>query len=231
MSRRLEDIVEIANPQQPHCATVLLLDASGSMDGENISLLNAALKAFKEDIEKDELAAKRVDLAVVAFGGSVQLIHDFTVIEEFDPPTLTASGNTPMGEAILKASEMIEKRKEQYKQKGVDYFRPWIFMITDGEPTDMIPGDSKWTEVIKVVHNGESNNKFMFFGVAVDQANIEILNQITPPNRPPVRLKQKRFKELFEWLSKSQSKVSSSNPGEQVALESPVVAGWGEIPV
>jgi uncharacterized protein YegL len=229
MSRRLEDLVEIANPQQPHCATVLLLDTSGSMDGENISLLNAALKAFKEDIEKDELASKRVDLAVVTFGGDVQLFHDFTGIEDFDPPNLTAGGGTPMGDAILKAADMIEQRKRQYKQKGIDYYRPWIFLITDGEPTDMTPGDSKWNEVTKVVHNGESDEKFMFFGVAVDQANIEILGQITPPNRPPVRLKQKRFKELFEWLSKSQSKVSSSKVGDQVVLESPIAAGWAEV--
>lgn len=229
MSRRLEDLVEIANPQQPHCPTVLLLDISGSMQGENINALNEGVKAFKKEVEKDELASKRVDLAIITFGETSQLMQDFTSIEEFDPPTFTADGLTPMGEAILKGIEIVEQRKQQYKQNGIDYFRPWIFMITDGEPTDMQRGDRKWNDVVNSVQEGESNKKFMFFAVAVDPANTEILAEIAPPSRKPVRLKGLAFRELFSWLSKSMSAVSASNPGEQVALESPVAAGWGEI--
>lgn len=234
MGRRLEDLVDIANPQQPHCATILLLDTSGSMQElGKIAQLNDGLRFFKEDIEKDDLASKRVDLAVLTFDDNVQVIHNFSNIDAFDPPTLTAGGYTAMGEAILKAIEMVEERKQQYKQKGIDYYRPWIFLITDGEPTDIGPGDSKWDSIIKSIHNGETDKKFMFFGVAVEPANMEILKQITPPNRPPVRLKQNRFKELFQWLSKSLGSggVSGSNPGEQVKLENPVAAGWGEVSI
>jgi uncharacterized protein YegL len=228
----LEDIVEIASPQQPHCATILLLDTSGSMsqDGK-ISALNEGLTVFRDDVSQDELASKRVDLAVITFGDGVQVTHDFTSIENFESPVLSANGITPMGDAILKAIEMIEQRKQQYKGKGIDYYRPWIFMITDGEPTDMKPGDLKWNEVVKKVHEGETNKKFMFFAVAVEPANTELLRQIAPASRPPVRLKEGRFNELFNWLSKSQSKVSASKVGEQVALESPIAAGWGEISV
>ena len=231
MSRRLEDLIEIANPQQPHCPAVLLLDISGSMQGENINALNEGVKAFKEEVEKDDLASKRVDLAIISFGQTSQLVQDFTSIEEFEPPTFTAGGLTPMGEAIQKGIEIVEQRKQLYKQNGIDYFRPWIFMITDGEPNDMEPGDSKWNDVLNLVHKGESDKKFMFFVVAVEQANVELLNQIAPPNREPIRLKKLAYRELFSWLSKSMSAVSASNPGEQVALESPMAAGWGEIAV
>lgn len=223
---RLEEQIEIANPQQPHCATVLLLDTSGSMAGEKIKALNEGLKTFREDILADELAAKRVDLAVITFGGSVKVMHDFLAIEDFEPPELAADGGTPMGEAILKAVESVEQRKREYKSKGIDYYRPWIFMITDGEPTDMQPGDATWSEVTKRVHEGEANRKFMFFGVAIEQANTDLLKKILPPNRPPVRLKGTRFREMFQWLSKSQQAVSASKVGEQVKLESPIAAGW-----
>jgi len=228
----LEDFIEIANPQQPHCATILLLDTSGSMSQNGkITALTEGLTVFKEDISSDDLASKRVDLAVLTFGNGVKVIHDFSSIRDFEPPILSADGYTPMGEAILKSIELIEQRKQQYKDKGIDYYRPWIFMITDGEPTDMSPGDSKWDEVIRKVHDGENNNRFMFFAVAVEPANTEMLRQIAPPNRPPVRLKEGRFRELFQWLSKSQSKVSSSRVGEQVALDNPISAGWGAISV
>ena len=227
----LEDSIEIANPQQPHCPVVLLLDTSGSMsEAGKIAELSEGLVIFKNDILKDDLASKRVDLAVVTFNDAVTIIQDFGAMKDFEPPTLNADGHTLMGDAIIKAIEMVEGRKKQYKETGVDYFRPWIFMITDGEPTDMYPGKgSKWDEVVSMVHQGEENRKFMFFAIAVDPANTELLTQIAPPNRPPVQLKAGRFGAMFQWLSQSQAKVSCSNPGDQVALVSPDAAGWGTI--
>jgi len=231
MGSHLEDMVEIANPQQPHNAVVLLLDVSGSMSQSGkIAQLTEGLTIFKNDVLKDELASLRVDLAVVTFNDHVDVIHAFSSVRDFDPPVLEADGKTSMGEAITKAIELVEQRKKQYRDTGVDYFRPWIFMITDGEPTDMYPGQGdKWDRVVSMVHQGEANRKFMFFAVAVEPANTEILSKLSPPARPPVRLKDGRFNAMFEWLSKSQAKVSSSNPGDQISLENPVAAGWGEI--
>ena len=231
MSRRLEDLVEIANPQQPHCPVVLLLDISGSMGGDPVKALNDGVRVCKEEVEKDDLAAKRVDLAIITFGGTTHVVQDFTSIDDFEPSAFSAGGGTPMGEAIKMGADLIELRKQQYKEQGIDYFRPWLFMITDGAPTDMRPGDATWDQVVNIVHGGENDKKFMFFAVAVEQADMEILSQITPPNRQPVRLKGLAFSELFSWLSKSMSAVSASSPGEQVALENPVSAGWGEISI
>lgn len=229
----LEEMVEIAYPQQPHCPTILLLDTSGSMNiSGKIDDLNSGIKTFKEEIEKDDLARKRIDLAVVAFGQSVQVVSGFKSIEEFEPEVLVADGLTPMGSAIKKAVEMLEARKDEYKKEGIDYYRPWIFMITDGEPTDMKEGDELWSETLNAVHSGEKEGKFLFFTVGVDEADMETLKMIAPPNRPPIKLKENHFNEMFIWLSRSQAKVSASKVGEQVVLEDPfdMLSGWGEIP-
>src|SRR5881397_57190 len=106
MTSELEERIEIANPQQPHCATVLVLDTSGSMNGEKIAALNEGLKIFHKEVSKDELASKRVDLATVTFGSGATVLHDFAMITELESPELTAAGSTPMGEAILKATDL-----------------------------------------------------------------------------------------------------------------------------
>jgi uncharacterized protein YegL len=170
-----------------------------------------------------------VDLAVLAFGGSVRLVQDFCSIEDFEPPALSAGGGTPLGEAILKAADMLEERKRQYKQQGIDYYRPWVFMITDGEPTDMEPGDATWDQVVTRVRTGEAEKKFLFFAVAVEPADLRTLARIAPQNRPPVKLIGSKFAEMFSWLSKSQAKVSSSKINDNVQLENPVAAGWSEV--
>lgn len=227
----LEEIVDIAYPNQPHCPTILLLDTSGSMMiNDKIKRLAEGIELFKEEIEKDDLARKRLDLAVITFGQKVSVIQQFGSIEDFQVPDIVADGLTPMGEAIKKSIGMLDRRKEEYKKEGTDYYRPWIFLITDGEPTDMNEGDELWAEVVDLVHGGEKDGKFLFFAVGMDDADMESLGKIAPPNRGPVKLKENNFRDMFLWLSRSQAKVSSSGVGEQIVLEDPVLFGWAEIP-
>jgi uncharacterized protein YegL len=57
------------NPEQ-RTACVLLLDVSGSMSGQPIGELNAGLQTYKNALVGDALAAKRVEVAIVTFGGA-----------------------------------------------------------------------------------------------------------------------------------------------------------------
>lgn len=222
--------VEIANPQHPHCATLLLLDVSGSMQGDKIRQLNEGLQVFKDEILQDDLARKRVDLAIITFGEDVKLVSDFTSVDALPDITLTASGLTPMGYALNMAMDKIEERKQEYKTKGIDYYRPWIFMITDGEPTDIKPSDPQWKALVSRIHTGEAEKKFLFFAVGVEPANMQILRELSPHTRLPLKLKKDKFREMFTWLSKSTRKTSASKVGDVVTLEDPTGPnGWGEV--
>lgn len=223
----LADEIEVAYPQQPHCATVLLLDTSGSMGGAKIAALNEGLRLFLRETGGDPLASKRVDLAVVTFGGEVSVLHDFAPVTEYAADlSLAVQGSTPMGLALERGLEMLETRKATYRQQGTDYYRPWLFLITDGEPTDMHPGDARWLAVAKTLREGVSARRFAFFAVGVEGANMERLRQLCPEDRPPLALKGLAFAELFQWLSRSQRQVSASHTGEQVQLP-PV--DWGTV--
>ena len=94
---RLEDAVEFAENPEPRCPCVLLLDTSGSMQGEAINALNEGLKTFKEELNRDNLAKKRVEVAISTFNSDVNIVQDFFIADQFDPPTLKAQGLTVMG--------------------------------------------------------------------------------------------------------------------------------------
>lgn len=201
------------------------------MSGRKIDELNSGLQIFFDELRSEDLCRKRVDLAIVTFGKDVTLECDFAPIEEQKVPFLKPVGTTPMGKAIMLATDIIERRKREYKELGMDYYRPWIFLVTDGEPTDMREGESLWEEVINRVHNGEKDQKFLFWALGVDSANMKILKKISPPNRTPLLLRETRFTDMFMWLSKSLTKISESSIGEQINLDSPAGPdGWGSIP-
>ena len=212
--------VEFAMNPEPRCPCILLLDTSGSMGGDPIESLNAGLAAFKSELQSDPLASKRVEVAVFTFG-PVKKVVDFVSAGSFDPPKLMADGLTPMAEAIVTALDALEQRKAAYKANGVAYYRPWVFLMTDGEPTD----EPALVEAAATrIKEAEKQKAVAFFAVGVDEADMSALSRLT--TRTPLKLKGLAFRELFSWLSTSLQRVSQSQVGEAVAL--PAV-GWNEV--
>jgi len=213
------DVTFVDNPE-PRCPCVLLLDTSSSMSGRPISELNAGLKQFQAEISGDPLASKRVEIAVITFG-PVRVLQDFVSAELYAPNKLVTEYDTPMGAAILEALELVRLRKQQYQANGVAYYRPWVFLITDGAPTD------DWRAAAKAVKDGEAAKALAFFPVGVE--GLEVLRQLSV--RAPLKLKGMMFRELFQWLSNSLSGVSRSQVGERLKLPAPDTssAGWASI--
>jgi len=203
----------VDNPE-PRCPCLLLIDVSQSMRGRPIAEVNAGLKAFKADLNADSLAAKRVEVAMLTFG-PVRVRQHFETADEFEPPRLDTEEDTPLGQAIIDGLDMLETRKELYKQNGIAYYRPWVFLITDGSPTD----GELWKRAAALVREGEGSKAFSFFAVGVQGANMKILNAIS--ERGALPLEGLMFRELFAWLSSSLKSVSHSRVGETVSLAKP----------
>ena len=213
---------EFAENPEPRCPCLLLLDTSTSMRGRPMAELNDGLQTFRESLLADDMAMQRVELGIVTFG-PVRVQAEFQSAEMFSPPTLQANGDTPLGAAVMQGLDMLDARKRTYKEAGIAYYRPWVFLITDGGPTD------DWRAAADRVRQGDSDRSkaFSFFAVGVQGADMATLARICSDARPPLNLKGLHFRELFQWLSSSLGGVAKSQPGQLVPLASP--AGWAAV--
>ena len=216
-----EDLIENPTPRVP---VVLCLDTSGSMDGDPIRELAQGVALFYASVFDDEIARYSAEIGIVTFGNfGVQRAADFGPVEQRPSLTLGAGGVTPMGEAVCEALEMLEERKRQYQEAGVDYYQPWLVLMTDGAPTDNI------SEAVHRVGDLVRRKKLSVFPIGIGaSADMGTLQQFSP-GRTPLRLRGLEFRKFFEWLSASVQRVSASTPGEDVPLDVDGIKGWGSI--
>jgi uncharacterized protein YegL len=175
------------------------------MSGRPIEQLNAGYRALRQSIAEDPLARKRAEIAVVTFGGEPSIAVPFAEGRDLPPATFTAVGATPLGAAVELGLAQVLARKQSYKAAGLDYFRPWIFVISDGAPTD----GAKYTAATKRLREEEARRGVTVFAVGVEGADMHAL-QLLSDKRDPLALLGLKFTEMFEWLSQSMSMVSQS---------------------
>lgn len=205
---------ESAENYEQKCLCVLVLDTSGSMSGKPISELNQGLIDFYEEIESDETTSQRLEIALISFNSTSQIVQEPALIENIAIPELKAMGRTAMVSALYDAIQLVEDRKSWYKSTGQKYYRPWIILMTDGEPTDDINEVNNLSQKIKI---DTENKRYVFLPIGVEGANMDVLKELQG-TIPPMKLKGTRFSAFFKWLSASMGSVVKTEIGEKVDL-------------
>jgi len=215
MILREQDLIENPTTRLPVC---LCLDVSGSMAGKPIEELSRGVEYFFDAIKSDEIARYSVELAIVTFESSAEVLLDFANIDRQQVPYLSANGSTSMGEGVDLALNILEQRKQEYSSKGVDYYQPWLVLMTDGYPTDSIDSSVLKVEALK------NKRKLTLFSVAIgDGADINTLKRFSTMRNDTVLkvTSPEHFREFFEWLSQSVAVASQSIPGERISMPNP----------
>lgn len=219
MDIKLKDLADNPTTRVPIC---ILLDTSGSMQGMPIKELNEGVKMFIDELKDDIQTLYSADLSILTFGGNVDTIKDFGPLEDYEISDLSADGLTPMGEAVEKALDLLADRKNQYKDQMIEYYQPWLVLMTDGVPTD------NYSLASSKIQTLVNSKKLVVFPVAIgDEVDMNILKSFSP-NKDPLRLKGLKFKPFFQWLSASVSQLSQSMPGEKVKIDVKGIASWAE---
>ena len=114
----------------------LLLDTSGSMHGEPIEAVKNGVQTLLTTPEAGSLCT----------GNCICLCHYFRLYcssgrtsyrsPQFQSPLFSASGTTALGEALSLTANRIDAEVQKTTAETKGDWRPLVFLMTDGGPTD-----------------------------------------------------------------------------------------------
>lgn len=175
---------------------VLLLDVSGSMGGEKINTLNAAVKEMISDFANAEKNEIEILVSIITFGSNVSLHTPYTSAKDIEWKDLQVSGATPMGTAFSMAKAMLED-KEVTPSRA---YRPTIVLVSDGQPTD------DWQQPLRSLVNEGRSQKCdrMAMAIGSEVSNI-VLNEFVSGTENKVFTAQdaSQIQEFFQFVTMS----------------------------
>ena len=213
---------ESAVNQEMKCLCVFVLDVSGSMRGQRLEALNQGMKDFYNEIQSGEGVSEKLidqlEVAIIQYDEEAQILRNPALLEEDEvPPTLTERGSTTETVvAMEEAIRMVEERKAWYKETGQKYYRPWIVVLTDGEPYGDRATEADINAIASRVATETEGKKYFVMGIGVGEANMDLLRKMCGKALP---LAGTKFTEFFKWLSNSLSTVSTSREGDKVNIK------------
>ena len=203
------------NPE-PRFPCAIVIDTSSSTEGEAIAQIGSGLEDLAAEVRDDDLTALRAEIAVVTFGGHVRVVRDFTPAQHFRPPPLTAGGGTPLAEAVLLVLDVVEARLRVIEAADVDAYPPWVYLLTDGQPTSPKGLLDQARQRIRQV---EDEGRIGVFAVGTNDADMEFLRWLTV--RTPCRIPEVDHQGMFRWVAKSIHMVSESIVGQRIEPPDP----------
>jgi uncharacterized protein YegL len=207
----LQDFVS----KEPRALPIFIMaDKSGSMSGEKINELNLALREMLTTLKNVDDIRGKFQLAIIGFGGNVEIIQALADISGINLRELSADGQTPMGEAFNVLSTMLED-KDCVSSRA---YTPTIVLISDGQPTDFFSNNKNFLEwePLKKLQSGARSKKCQRLAMGIGQdADIDMLKAFINNQEVPV-IKAKDasgISAFFRWVTMSTiNRMNSVNP-------------------
>lgn len=178
----------------------LLLDTSGSMFGEPIEAVKNGVQVLISTLRQDPYALETAYLSIITFDSTAQQVTPLTELSAFQQPNIQASGCTALGEALSLLSKCADKEVTKTTPEKKGDWKPLVFIMTDGEPTD---------DLNKGLADFKKNKWGMVVACAAGAgANTDTLKKITECVVSLDTADSATIKAFFKWVSASVSSGS-----------------------
>ena len=113
----------------------LLIDTSGSMEGEKIGIINNTIREVIPELRDIGGADVDLKIAVLSFSSGCKWLYAEPVsVDTFQWNNMEANGVTDLGSALEELNSKMSKDK--FLKAPSASVAPAIFLLSDGQPTD-----------------------------------------------------------------------------------------------
>jgi uncharacterized protein YegL len=176
----------------------LVLDVSGSMHGEPIEAVRNGMQTLVSTLRTDPYALETAHLSVIVFDDSARQVVPLTELVTFQPPILEAGSTTSLGDALRVTKACIEREVRTTTSESKGDWKPLVFLMTDGQPTD------DWREGLAEFRKIKTG---MVIACAVG-TDTSVLKQITEVVVSLATADSATIGAFFKWVSASISTSS-----------------------
>jgi uncharacterized protein YegL len=186
-----------------------VIDTSGSMNGDKIGAVNAAIDELVPDIKDLSLTNSdaQIKIAVLQFDSGCRWITSSGPIEaeKFHWNSLDTSGVTDFGAACKELDKRLSTK--EYMKETTGSFAPAIILLSDGEPTD-----SYQDELDQLKQNNWFKSAIKIAIAVGNDANHSVLEQFTGTPEAVLEVHNKdALKKMIKFVSVRASQVASKN--------------------
>lgn len=180
----------------------LVLDCSGSMSGDPITAVSQGVKALLSDLRTDPQAIETAYLSVITFESVAKQVAPLTELMSFQEPVLVSGGGTSLGAALKLLTQCIEKEVQKASETQKGDWKPLVFLMTDGQPTD------SWESAAAELKQKRPAN--IIACAAGSGADEYMLKQVTESVVKLNNLQPDDLKAFFKWVTQSIKQTSQS---------------------
>jgi uncharacterized protein YegL len=182
------------------------------MAGEPLNAMEAGIYKTISSLKKDPHALETVYVSVISFAAKAKVLAPLTEVVALKPPSLELRPGTALGAALDLLRESIKKDVEITTAMSKGDWRPLVFILTDGQPTDDWRGPLARLRAVK-----PSLASVYGFGCG-DEVDFETLAEVSDVCFQVSSLTTESLSKLFVWLTASIQK-SVVSPDQLVSLE------------
>ena len=194
----------------------LLIDTSGSMQGEPIESVKVGLEAMLSSLRSDPYALETVNISIITFDRDVKQLLPLTPLDNLQMPDITTpeSGPTHTGRALQMLCENVDREGNRGSAEVKGDWMPLLFLMTDGKPSDI----KLYREMVPEVK--KRNFGAIIACAAGMKADTEPLRQLTDRVYSLDTIDSTGLKSFFKWVSDSIG-VGNRSMGATDELELP----------
>jgi uncharacterized protein YegL len=184
------------------------------MIGGPLESVEAGVHSMLSALKRDPHSMETVFVSIITFDTKARVVTPLTEVYAVRPPQLSAHPGTAMGAALTLLQDSIKKEVKQTTASQKGDYKPLIFIMTDGVPTD------EWRGPAKSLQNVQPKIANIYAIGCGDEVDFTALREITDNCIYLKGLTPANLKDLFVWLSASvQTQSVSVNPDQLVSLE------------